>query len=86
MAVVRSYEQRMSPRYEFSKEFKGKSIDDVLDDIRADGMESGMSLDAVNRNAMLFRHTYDVILRQANRNPTRWDMKNSKSNKRIWQV
>ena len=75
MAVVRSYEQRMSPRYEFSKEFKGKSIDDVLDDIRADGMESGMSLDAVNRNAMLFRHTYDVILRQANRNPTRWDMK-----------
>ena len=38
-------------------------------------MESGMSLDAVNRNAMLFRHTYDVILRQANRNPTRWDMK-----------
>lgn len=73
MSVIRSYDQRMSPKYEFDVMFNGKDIDDVLFEIRKDGLENGMSVNQVNKAAMQFRHSYDVVLKQNIRNPTRWD-------------
>lgn len=73
MSVIRSYDQRMSPKYEFDIMFDGKNIDEVLLEIRQDGLENGMSINQVNKSAMQFRHSYDVALRQNIRNPTRWD-------------
>jgi len=75
MAVIRSYDQRMTPKYEFDVMFGGKTIDDLIHEIVEDGLENGMSLTSARAQAKNFRHSYDVLLRQNNRNPARWDTK-----------
>jgi len=75
MSVIRSYDQRMTPKYEFDVMFGGKNIDDLIHEIIEDGIANGMSLTSARAQAKNFRHSYDVILRQNIRNPARWDTK-----------
>ena len=78
MAVIRSYDQRMTPRYEFDLMFGGKNIDELINEIVEDGVLNGMSMTSALAQAKNFRHSYDVMLRQNVRNPARWDTKGFK--------
>lgn len=79
MTVIRSYDQRMNPRYNFDVIFDGKNIDEVMSEIFADAIENGMTVKQAQKQLRNFRHSYDVVLRQNMRNPARWDTKTWKA-------
>ena len=70
--VMKTYNQRIAPQYEFELEF-GRSIDDVLLDQDLFMVDAGLSL--AERNAVLrdIRHTYERVTGKVLRDPTSWD-------------
>ena len=73
--VMRVYTQRVAPRYEFNKMFGGKSVTDVADDLDAEALKGGASINDINMHRRNFLHMYDRIAGRVIRNPDRWDMK-----------
>jgi hypothetical protein len=71
--VMKAYNQRIAPVYEFEVEFNGRTIDDVLDDADELMVEDG--LDFRERNAVLrdIRHMYDRVTTRVLRDPHSWD-------------
>jgi len=70
--VMKAYNQRIAPMYEFESEF-GRSIDDVLADQDIFMIDDGLSL--AERNAVLrdMRHMYDRVTTRVLRDPNSWD-------------
>jgi len=70
--VMKAYNQRIAPMYEFEAEF-GRSIDDVLADQDMFMIDDGLSL--AERNAVLrdMRHMYDRVTTRVLRDPNSWD-------------
>ena len=70
--VMKAYNQRIAPMYEFEAEF-GRPIDDVLADQDIFMIDDGMSL--AERNAVLrdMRHMYDRVTTRVLRDPNSWD-------------
>ena len=70
--VMKTYNQRIAPQYEFEVEF-GRSIDDLLLDEDLIMVDAGMSLQ--ERNAVLrdLRHSYERVTTKVLRDPNSWD-------------
>lgn len=70
--VMKTYNQRIAPMYEFEAEF-GRSIDDVIADQDIFMIDDGLSL--AERNAVLrdMRHMYDRVTTRVLRDPNSWD-------------
>ena len=73
--VMRVYTQRVAPRYEFSRQFNGRTIDQVLADMDTDLFESGASFKKMNEVRKDFLHMYDRVVGRVITNPDRWDQK-----------
>mgnify|MGYP005989750051 FL=1 len=73
--VMRVYTQRVAPKYEFSKQYGGRSIDQVVADIETDLYAAGKSERQVNETRRDFLHLYDRIVGRVLTNPDRWDQR-----------
>ena len=69
VSIMKAYTARTAPKYEFSKQFGGRSIDDVLDGNNIQMIKSGMDEDG--RNAVLkdIRHMHDRVAGTVLREP-----------------
>ena len=69
VSIMKAYTARTAPKYEFSKQFGGRSIDDVLDENNIQMIKSGMDEDG--RNAVLkdIRHMHDRVAGTVLREP-----------------
>jgi hypothetical protein len=61
VSVMKAYTARTAPRYQFSAQFGGKSIDDVLDDEYLRLLKAGKSVDEINAILKDMRHLYDRV-------------------------
>ena len=73
--VMRIYTQRVAPKYEFSKKYGGRSIDDVLDDLDDDMLKAGRSESEINKLRKNFLHSYDRVVGRVLTDPTRLDLR-----------
>ena len=73
--VMRIYTQRVAPKYEFSKKYAGRTVDEVLDDIDDDMINAGLSEREINKFRKNFLHSYDRVVGKVLTNPARLDMK-----------
>ena len=74
ISVMKTYNQRIAPSYEYEVEF-GRSIDDMLDDHDLFMIDAGMNQrerDAVLRD---MRHMYERVTNKVLRDPHSWDQK-----------
>jgi hypothetical protein len=69
VSVMKAYTARTAPRYEFSKQFDGKEIDDLLDEKSVEMMQSGMSQIEINAALKDLRHMYDRVAGTVLREP-----------------
>ena len=73
IAIMRAYTSRVGPRYEFSRQFNGASIDDVLDDAMDEMMSSGMTMAKSYAALKDIRHLYKRVVGGVLRDPDSWD-------------
>ena len=74
-AVMKAYTTRVAPRYEFAKQFNGKTLDDVLDDFDIEMGKANYSKAEIDKGRMNFQHMYDRIVGSVMRkDPQAWDM------------
>ena len=73
IAVMKAYVQRTGTRYEFSRQFDGASIDDVLDDTFNEMLDAGNTPEQANRALRDMRHLYRRVTGGLQRDPDRWD-------------
>ena len=73
--VMKIYTQRVAGRYEFSKQFNGRSIAQVLADMDMDMFNSGASMAKINETRKDFLHMYDRVVGRVLRNPDRFDQR-----------
>lgn len=69
VAVMRAYTTRVGPRYEFSRQFNGNSIDDVLDDAMDEMIKSGMTMQQSHAALKDIRHLYKRVVGGVLRDP-----------------
>lgn len=72
IAIMKAYTTKVAPRYEFAVKFGGRSIDDVVDEMFIEAVESGASVEVANRAAADFRGLHGVITRTMLRDPDHW--------------
>jgi len=75
LAVMRAYTQRVAPQYEFAKMFGGKSIEDVLDDVEADMIVNGNTVNEINATRKDILHLHDRVVGTVLREPHSWDQR-----------
>lgn len=73
--VMRVYTQRVAPKYEFNKQYGGRSVDQVLADIETDMYSAGKTTKQVNETRKDFLHLYDRVVGRVITNPDRLDQK-----------
>jgi len=73
--VMKIYTQRVAGRYEFSKQFDGRSVDQVVADMEMDMFNSGASMGKINEVRKDFLHMYDRVAGRVLRNPDRMDQR-----------
>lgn len=73
--VMKAYTTRTAPRYEFSSQFGGDSIQDLLDQKMTEMIRSGMDMDAANAVNKDLRHMYDRVAGTVVREPDTWTQK-----------
>jgi len=78
VAIMRAYTSRVGPRYEFSRQFNGASIDDVLDDAMDEMMSSGMTMAQSHAALKDIRHLYKRIVGGVLRDPDSLDQSTAK--------
>ena len=73
--IMKAYTARTGTRYEFSRQFGGRDIDEVLDDTMIDLLSSGMSEAKAYGVLRDMRHLYDRVSGNALRRADSWDAK-----------
>lgn len=73
VAVMKAYTKRVGPSYEFSRQFNGDSIEDVIDDAYDQMMDAGLSVTEAHKAAKNLRHLHQRLAGNVNRNPESWD-------------
>ena len=77
--IMKAYVQRVGPRYEFSRKFNGKSIDDVLDDTFNEMMDAGSTPEKAYAAMKDMRHLHDRVAGSVLRNPDSLDHKTGRA-------
>ena len=75
MQVMMAYTARTGSRYEFSRQFGGRSIDELLDDKMIEMLESGLTKEKAYAASKEMRHLYERVAGSIVRNPDSWDFK-----------
>jgi hypothetical protein len=73
--VMKAYTQRVGSRYEFSRQFGGQNIDELLDDKLTEMLEAGISRDKAYAALRDMRHLYERVAGGVIRDPNSWDFK-----------
>ena len=73
--VMKAYTQRVGSRYEFSRQFGGRTIDELLDEKMIEMLEAGVSKDKAYAALKDMRHLYERVAGSVIRNPDTWDFK-----------
>ena len=71
-AVMQAYTQRTARRYEFSRQFNGLNIKDVLDDVYDDMKAAGSSSEEAWAAMKEMRHLHEAVVGGMYRNPDSW--------------
>tara|TARA_R110000782_G_scaffold93092_1_gene176559 strand:- start:111 stop:4523 length:4413 start_codon:yes stop_codon:yes gene_type:complete len=74
-AVMQAYTQRTARRYEFSRQFNGLNIKDVLDDVYDDMKASGSSSEEAWAAMKEMRHLHEAVVGGMYRDPDAWSHK-----------
>ena len=85
-AVMKAYTQRVGPRYEFSRQFDGQSIDDILDDTFNEMMDAGSTRDQAHKAMKNMRALYKRVVGGVQRDPDSWDQKFAKGLRDLAQL
>jgi hypothetical protein len=73
--VMKAYTARVGSRYEFSRQFGGRSIDELLDDKMIEMLEAGVSKDKAYATLRDMRHLYERVAGSVIREPDSWDFR-----------
>ena len=76
--IMKAYVHRTAPKYEFSRKFGGRSIDDVLDDTFNEMMDQGVPIEKAYAAMKDMRHLHDRVVGTVLRNPDSWDQKTAR--------
>ena len=71
--VMKAYTARVGSRYEFSRQFGGRSIDELLDEKMIEMLEAGVSKDKAYATLRDMRHLYERVAGSVIREPDSWD-------------
>ena len=71
--IMKAYVHRTGPRYEFSRAFGGRSIDDVIDDNISEMLSKGVPIEKAYKATANMRLLYDRVVGTSIRNPDSWD-------------
>ena len=85
-AVMKAYTQRVGPRYEFSRQFDGQSIDDILDDTFNEMMDAGSTREQAHKAMKNMRALYKRVVGGVQRDPESWDQKFAKTLRDLAQL
>jgi len=85
-AVMKAYTQRVGPRYEFSRQFDGQSIDDILDDTFNEMMDAGSTREQAHKAMKNMRALYKRVVGGVQRNPESWDQTFAKTLRDLAQL
>lgn len=75
VSVMKTYTQKVGARYEFSRQFGQRNINELMDDIRIELLKSGVSEKKMNATLRDMRHLYERVAGSVLRDPESWDMK-----------
>lgn len=75
MAVLRNYAARVTPQYHFRRTFGGKTLTQVVGEIRSEMRAAGQSEREIARAVRDFNHMYDRVVGAVLRNPESWDQR-----------
>ena len=70
--VMKTYNARIAPMYEFNNQF-GRPIDDVIEDHRIMMIDKGVDDKQINAHLRDFRHLYERVTGKVLRDPNSWD-------------
>jgi hypothetical protein len=73
--VMKTYTQKVGARYEFSRQFGQRNINELMDDTRIELLSKGVSLQKTNAVMKDMRHLYERVAGSVLRNPDSLDMK-----------
>jgi len=73
--VMKAYATRVGSRYEFSRQFDGKTIDELMDAKKIEMLESGISVDKAHAHMKDMRHLYERVAGSVIRNTNTIDFK-----------
>lgn len=76
--IMKAYVHRTAPRYEFSRAFGGRSIDDVIDDNISEMLSKGVPIEKAYAAAKDMRHLHDRVVGNVLRDPSSWDQKTAR--------
>lgn len=69
VTVMKAYTARVAPKYEFSKKFGGRNVEEVLDDMTDRLYDKGLSTREIFAARKDFRHMYDRVVGSVLRDP-----------------
>ena len=76
--IMKAYVHRTAPRYEFSRAFGGRSIDDVIDDNISEMLSKGVPIEKAYAAAKDMRHLHDRVVGNVLRDPDSFDQKTAR--------
>lgn len=79
VAVMKSYTTRVAPKYEFTKKFGGRSVDDLVDEAFYDILENGGSVETAHKATRDIRAMYETVTHSINRDPDHWSHKTARA-------
>jgi len=86
LKVMKAYQSRVSPVYEYTKLNNGKNFDDVVYELKDDMFKSGLSIKEIDKNMRDYIHMYDRVVGTVIRNPDRLDFKFANTIRSLAQV
>ena len=75
VSIMKTYTQKTGARYEFSRQFGGRNIKELIDDTRMEMFKNGVSLSKANAATRDIRHMYERVAGNVIREPDSWDQK-----------
>lgn len=86
LKVMKAYQSRVAPLYEYTKYNNGKSFDDVVYELKEDMFKNGLSVKEINKIMRDYIHMYDRVVGTVVRNPDRLDFRFANTIRNLAQV
>ena len=86
LKVMKAYQSRVAPIYEYTKYNNGKSFDEVVYELKEDMFKNGTSIKDINKTMRDYTHMYDRVIGTVIRNPDRLDFRFANTIRNLAQV